>query len=60
MKKIRGNIILGVGILLVSISLLLNDIVSETLCDVIIGIGIGFEIVGLIKQCKDNGKSNLS
>lgn len=52
MKNIKGNIILGVGILLVSISLLLNSVVSDTICDIITGIGIGLELLGLIKECK--------
>ena len=52
MKKIKGNVILGLGILLVSVSLLLNNVVNDTIHDIIIGIGIGLELLGLIKECK--------
>ena len=51
--KIKGNIILGFGILMVSVSLLLNNVLNSTICDCIIGVGIGLEILGLIKQCKE-------
>lgn len=53
MKKISGNAILAIGILIFSISLLLRDIINENLFDYIGGIGIGIEIVGLIKMCKE-------
>lgn len=53
-KGIKGNILLSVGLILVSIAFLLKDIVNANACDFITGFGIGIEIVGIFKQCKEN------
>lgn len=53
-KGIRGNILLSIGIILVSVAFLLNDILDTNICDFITGLGLGIEIVGLFKQCKEN------
>ena len=51
--KISGNIIMGFGMLFVSTSLLLDGVASNLICDIMTGVGIGLELVGLIKQCKE-------
>lgn len=53
-KGIRGNILLSIGVILVSVAFLLKDVLNSNLCDFITGFGIGIEIVGLFKQCKEN------
>ena len=53
-KGIRGNILLSIGIILVSSSYLLEDMLNPNLCDFITGIGLGIEIVAIFKQCKEN------
>lgn len=57
MKKTRGiraNILLGIGIILVSSAFLLEDVLNPNLCDFISGFGLGIEIVAFFKQCKEN------
>lgn len=56
MKKIRGNIILGTGLLIFSVTLLLQNtiIYNEVISSIFCGIAIGLEILGLVKQCKEN------
>ncbi len=54
MKKIKGNILLSVGIILVSTAFLLKGIVNANVCDFITGFGLGIEIVGGFKQSKEN------
>ena len=53
MKKISGNVILAIGILIFSISLLLRDIIDEKIFDFVGGVGIGIELVGFHKMCKE-------
>lgn len=55
-KGIKGNILLSIGLLLVSIAFLLKDIVNTNVCDFITGFGLGIELVGIFKQCKENKK----
>lgn len=59
MKKIKGNSILGIGLIILSITLLLqNSIdVNEMLCSILYGVAIGLELLGLIKQFKENKNS---
>lgn len=57
MKKIKGNILLGVGLILISTAFLLKDIVNANVCDFITGFGFGIEMVGILKQCKENRKN---
>lgn len=53
-KGIRGNILLSIGIILVSSAYLLEDLLNSNLCDFITGLGLGIEIVAVFKQCKEN------
>lgn len=53
-KGIRGNILLSIGVILVSVAFLLKDVLNSNLCDFITGFGLGIEIVGIFKQCKEN------
>ena len=53
-KGIKGNILLSVGLILVSTAFLLKDIVNANVCDFITGFGLSIEIVGGFKQCKEN------
>lgn len=57
MKKIKVNILLSVGLILVSTAFLSKDIVNANICDFISGFGISIEIVGIFKQCKENSKN---
>lgn len=57
-KGIKGNILLSIGIILVSIAFLLKDIINANICDFITGFGLGIEIVGIIKKCKENKNDN--
>lgn len=51
--NIKGNIIMGIGILFVSTALILDGVASDLICDIMTGVGIGLELLGLIKQCKE-------
>lgn len=53
-KGIRWNILLSIGVILVSVAFLLKDVLNSNLCDFITGFGLGIEIVGIFKQCKEN------
>lgn len=59
MKKLKGNIIIGAGLIILSIILLLQNTISinETVCSFLYGAAVGLELLGLIKQCKE--KNNL-
>lgn len=52
MKNYKGNIILSIGIILVSISIILNNHINSIICDCITGVGLGLEILGLFMPCK--------
>lgn len=53
-KGIKGNILLSVGLILVSVAFLLKDILNTNVCDFITGFGLGIELVAIFKQCKEN------
>lgn len=53
-KGIRGNILLTIGIILVSFSFLLKDTLNTNLCEFITGFGFGIELVSIFKQWKEN------
>jgi hypothetical protein len=54
----RGRTIMGIGVLVFSIALFLgNTFVGEHIViNILSGVGIGLELVGFIKQCKDDKK----
>lgn len=51
-KGLKAKIVLGVGLILVSLRFWLKDILSDNICDCITGFGLGLEIVGIFKYCK--------
>ena len=53
MKKLKGNTVLAIGILIFSISLLLRDVIDEKIFDFIGGVGVGIELAGFYKMCKE-------
>lgn len=53
-KGMKGNILLSIGIILVSTAFLLKDIINTNICEFITGFGLGIEMVGGFKQCKEN------
>ena len=62
MKKIRGNTILGIGLIIYSVMLLLqnmlnwNEGVFHNLVCAVYGFSIGLELLGSMKICKENNQ----
>lgn len=53
-KGIKGDILLIIGIMLVSTAFLLKDMINTNICEFITGFGFGIEIVAIFKQYKEN------
>lgn len=61
-KEIRGNMILGIGLMIFSVTLLLqnmfdwNEGAIHSLVCVIYGFSIGLELLGSMKMCKEKNQ----
>lgn len=55
MKKIGGNVIVGLGILLLSATFLLKNesLLGEGATGILLGVSIGIEILGAIRLCRE-------
>jgi len=53
---IKGNLVLGIGMIILSIALLLNYMVdlSHTVTAICLGVAIVFEIIGAVMISKEN------
>ena len=62
MRKMKGNTILGIGLIFFSVTLLLQNVfdwnegVIHSLVCVIYGFSIGLELLGSMKTCKEKNQ----